>query len=83
MGIYGVMTGKKGKSGFGSASTAEDVTQAIDASHLTAIITGSFIFPFPSDIFLQTQSITIAKQILFYVYSSCKTFFQKKNRKTL
>ncbi|CAE6035128.1 unnamed protein product [Arabidopsis arenosa] len=40
MGLYGVMTGKKGKSGFGSASTAEDVTHSIDASHLTAIITG-------------------------------------------
>uniref|UniRef100_A0A1J3E498 Short-chain dehydrogenase TIC 32, chloroplastic n=1 Tax=Noccaea caerulescens TaxID=107243 RepID=A0A1J3E498_NOCCA len=40
MGIYGMVTGKPGKSGYGSASTAEDVTQSIDANHLTAIITG-------------------------------------------
>ncbi|KFK36643.1 hypothetical protein AALP_AA4G151300 [Arabis alpina] len=40
MGIYGMVTGKAGKSGFGSASTAEDVTHGIDANHLTAIITG-------------------------------------------
>lgn len=63
MGLYGVMTGKKGKSGFGSASTAEDVTHSIDASHLTAIITGSFIFPFPSDIFLQIHVKKKTKQI--------------------
>ncbi|KAL3628611.1 hypothetical protein CASFOL_027657 [Castilleja foliolosa] len=35
-----MMTGKAGRSGFGSASTAEQVTQGIDASNLTAIITG-------------------------------------------
>ncbi|CAN8284909.1 unnamed protein product [Cochlearia groenlandica] len=40
MGIYGMVTGKAGKSGFGSASTAEDVTNSIDANHLTAIVTG-------------------------------------------
>lgn len=34
------MTGIPGPSGFGSASTAEQVTQGIDASSLTAIITG-------------------------------------------
>ncbi|KAF2538268.1 hypothetical protein F2Q68_00019026 [Brassica cretica] len=39
MGIYGMVTGKAGKSGFGSASTAEDVTQSIDANHLTVIVT--------------------------------------------
>lgn len=44
MGIYGMVTGKPGKSGFGSASTAEDVTHSIDANHLTAIITGSLFF---------------------------------------
>ncbi|KAJ3675215.1 hypothetical protein LUZ60_004257 [Juncus effusus] len=31
---------KEGPSGFGSASTAEEVTQGIDASNLTAIVTG-------------------------------------------
>ncbi|KAJ8620792.1 hypothetical protein MRB53_029321 [Persea americana] len=34
------MTGRPGPSGFGSASTAEQVTEGIDASHLTAIVTG-------------------------------------------
>ncbi|XP_051132352.1 short-chain dehydrogenase TIC 32 B, chloroplastic-like [Andrographis paniculata] len=34
------LTGRAGASGFGSGSTAEEVTQGIDASNLTAIITG-------------------------------------------
>jgi len=37
-----LVTGKAGPSGFGSASTAEQVTQGIDAANLTAIITGQF-----------------------------------------
>ncbi|CAN8287366.1 unnamed protein product [Cochlearia groenlandica] len=40
MGIYRMMTGKAGKSGYGSASTSEYVTHSIDATPLTAIITG-------------------------------------------
>lgn len=40
MGIFSLMTGMAGASGFGSASTAEQVTDGIDASSLTAIITG-------------------------------------------
>ncbi|KAF2596112.1 hypothetical protein F2Q68_00007007 [Brassica cretica] len=39
MGIYSLITGRRGPSGFGSASTAEEVTKGIDATHLTAIIT--------------------------------------------
>ncbi|PWA35886.1 NAD(P)-binding Rossmann-fold superfamily protein [Artemisia annua] len=35
------MFGKKGESGFGSKSTAEDVTQGINGSGLTAIVTGA------------------------------------------
>ncbi|MCD7458312.1 Short-chain dehydrogenase TIC 32 B, chloroplastic [Datura stramonium] len=35
-----LITGKPGPSGFGSASTAEQVTHGIDASNLTAIVTG-------------------------------------------
>ncbi|MCD7446555.1 Short-chain dehydrogenase TIC 32 B, chloroplastic [Datura stramonium] len=35
-----VITGIRGASGFGSASTAEEVTQGIDASALTVIVTG-------------------------------------------
>ncbi|KAL8152690.1 hypothetical protein V2J09_010450 [Rumex salicifolius] len=40
MNIFTLITGKHGPSGFGSASTAEQVTQGIDASNLTALITG-------------------------------------------
>lgn len=35
-----LITGIPGPSGFGSASTAEEVTEGIDGSHLTAIVTG-------------------------------------------
>uniref|UniRef100_A0A9I9CVX6 Short-chain dehydrogenase TIC 32, chloroplastic n=1 Tax=Cucumis melo TaxID=3656 RepID=A0A9I9CVX6_CUCME len=40
MSIISLITGWPGPSGFGSASTAEDVTQGIDAACLTAIVTG-------------------------------------------
>ncbi|OVA18309.1 Short-chain dehydrogenase/reductase SDR [Macleaya cordata] len=40
MGIVSLITGKAGPSGFGSASTAEQVTEGIDATNLTAIVTG-------------------------------------------
>lgn len=40
MNIFTLITGKPGPSGFGSASTAEQVTEGIDASKLTAIVTG-------------------------------------------
>ncbi|CAL9777273.1 unnamed protein product [Musa acuminata subsp. burmannicoides] len=40
MGLFRLVTGLPGPSGFGSASTAEQVTDGIDASHLTVIITG-------------------------------------------
>jgi retinol dehydrogenase 12 len=40
MGIFSLVTGWAGPSGFGSASTAEQVTEGIDASKLTAIVTG-------------------------------------------
>ncbi|KAL2229462.1 UNVERIFIED_CONTAM: Short-chain dehydrogenase TIC 32 B, chloroplastic [Sesamum indicum] len=38
--MFRLITGRAGPSGFGSASTAEQVTQGIDATNLTAIITG-------------------------------------------
>ncbi|CAL1399134.1 unnamed protein product [Linum trigynum] len=38
--IISLVTGRAGPSGFGSASTAELVTEGIDASHLTVLITG-------------------------------------------
>ncbi|TYI33154.1 hypothetical protein ES332_A04G112600v1 [Gossypium tomentosum] len=40
VGIFSLVTGWPGPSGFGSSSTAEQVTQGIDGTNLTAIITG-------------------------------------------
>ncbi|KAJ0729110.1 putative very-long-chain 3-oxoacyl-CoA reductase [Helianthus annuus] len=40
MGILSLISGWPGPSGFGSASTAEQVSESIDASALTVIITG-------------------------------------------
>ncbi|KAL6528714.1 hypothetical protein OROMI_029359 [Orobanche minor] len=40
--MFRLITGIPGRSGFGSASTAEEVTQGIDATNLTAIITGEY-----------------------------------------
>jgi len=40
MGLLSQVTGRPGPSGFGSASTAEQVTEGMDASNLTAIVTG-------------------------------------------
>ncbi|EEF31050.1 short-chain dehydrogenase TIC 32 B, chloroplastic [Ricinus communis] len=40
MNIFSLVTGRPGPSGFGSASTAEQVTEGIDASNCTTIITG-------------------------------------------
>ncbi|MED6121068.1 Short-chain dehydrogenase TIC 32 B, chloroplastic [Stylosanthes scabra] len=40
VGVISLVTGRAGSSGFGSASTAEQVTHGIDASNLTAIVTG-------------------------------------------
>ncbi|KAJ8457852.1 hypothetical protein OPV22_030778 [Ensete ventricosum] len=40
MGLFRLVTGLPGPSGFGSASTGEQVTDGMDASHLTVVITG-------------------------------------------
>lgn len=40
MALLSLATGKPGPSGYGSATTAEQVAQGIDASNLTAIVTG-------------------------------------------
>jgi hypothetical protein len=45
MGILSLITGKAGASGFGSSSTSEHVTEGVDASRLTVIVTG---IPFTS-----------------------------------
>jgi hypothetical protein len=41
MGILSLITGKAGASGFGSASTAEQVTAGVDASAITVVVTGN------------------------------------------
>lgn len=41
MGLWNWLWRAGGTSGFGSSSTAEDVTQGVDASHLTVIVTGA------------------------------------------
>lgn len=60
MGIFSLMTGMAGPSGFGSASTAEQVTDGIDASNLTAIVTGNH------NIFAVT--ILARKHVIFFLY---------------
>jgi hypothetical protein len=45
MGLWGWPWGRRGPSGFGSASTAEEVTAGVDATNLTAIVTGLRLFP--------------------------------------
>jgi ABC-type branched-subunit amino acid transport system ATPase component len=42
VGVISLITGIAGPSGFGSASTANQVTEGIDASNLTIIITGQW-----------------------------------------
>ncbi|XP_062197249.1 short-chain dehydrogenase TIC 32 A, chloroplastic-like isoform X2 [Phragmites australis] len=41
MWLWGWPWGRRGPSGFGAASTAEEATAGVDASHLTAIVTGA------------------------------------------
>jgi len=41
MGLWSWPWGRRGPSGFGSASTAEEVTAGVDATNLTAIVTGA------------------------------------------
>lgn len=51
MSIFSLVTGRPGASGFGSASTAEQVTEGIDAKNLTAIVTGK-LHEYSSSLFL-------------------------------
>ncbi|OEL20156.1 Short-chain dehydrogenase TIC 32, chloroplastic [Dichanthelium oligosanthes] len=41
MGLLGWPWGRRGPSGFGARSTAEEVTAGVDATNLTAIVTGA------------------------------------------
>jgi len=49
--------GRKNGSGFSSSSTAEQVTEGIDGSNLTAIVTGSSVFSFFSCSFSQFRDL--------------------------
>ncbi|RRT50064.1 hypothetical protein BHE74_00033831 [Ensete ventricosum] len=69
MGLFRLVTGLPGPSGFGSASTAEQVTAGIDASNLTVIVTGPSI--------LCTTSLTalvafLTMQMVFTQSRRCK-----------
>ncbi|KAJ0670113.1 hypothetical protein HanOQP8_Chr13g0470441 [Helianthus annuus] len=57
--------GLAGPSGFGSATTAEQVTEVIDASHLTVVITGHLKF-----VTLLTFKVGI-KEVMFYALFKC------------
>lgn len=57
VGIFSLMTGTPGPSGFGSASTAEQVTEGIDASNLTAIVTGNNTRVFDLFVFFLVPSL--------------------------
>ncbi|KAF5183824.1 Short-chain dehydrogenase tic 32 protein [Thalictrum thalictroides] len=56
--IWNVIIGKPGPSGFGSGSTAEEVTKEIDASNLTAIVTEG-----ASGIGLETARVLLALRV--------------------
>lgn len=56
--------GKKGPSGFSSSSTAEEVTEGIDGSGLTAIVTGMFF---------------LSLSVLHHLYAPFMFFFNFKS----
>jgi len=77
MSFFSLVTGRPGTSGFGSASTAEQVTQGIDASNLTVLITGICLLfarhhficmiQFPITCFLLRQRVFFFKnEYIFY-----------------
>lgn len=49
--MWWLLFNRKGPSGYSASSTAQQVTQGIDGSGLTAIVTGPSIFAFPLLIF--------------------------------
>jgi len=64
VGVISLVTGMAGPSGFGSASTAEQVTEGVDASNLTAIITGQFSFAISVSLFQHVQISFIYTRIM-------------------
>ncbi|GKV05790.1 hypothetical protein SLEP1_g17757 [Rubroshorea leprosula] len=58
VGIISLVTGRPGPSGFGSGSTAEQVTEGVDGSNLTAIITGG-----ASGIGLETSRVLALRKV--------------------
>ncbi|KAF7849495.1 hypothetical protein BT93_L0726 [Corymbia citriodora subsp. variegata] len=74
MSIFSLVTGRPGPSGFGSATTAEQVTEGIDASDVTAIVTGelSFFSLFPPSVLIwltiqRNSSVVILLSSLCFV----------------
>lgn len=69
MGILSLITGKAGASGFGSGSTAEQVTAGVDATGLTVIVTGkrqSCLLPYLRILeFISLQCVVVASKNLF------------------
>lgn len=53
---------RKGPSGFSWSSTAEEVTQGIDGTGLTAIITGFLFF----NVFFRNNNLKIDKWFFFF-----------------
>jgi hypothetical protein len=61
MGLWGWPWGRRGPSGFGSASTAEEVTAGVDASNLTAIVTGLVSPPLSSFLLQHTAAVMVSE----------------------
>ncbi|KMZ59235.1 hypothetical protein ZOSMA_6G01690 [Zostera marina] len=58
VGIFTLVTGLRGPSGFGLTSTAEEVKKAVNVSNITAIITGMFCVCFVCILGMQVNKLT-------------------------
>lgn len=72
MGLLGWLWGRRGPSGFGSASTAEEVTAGVDASNITAIVTGR---PSIAFFFSSSFSMCSTQQQLWFLWPSFDSCF--------
>ena len=70
MSIFSLVTGRPGPSGFGSASTSEQVSQGIDASNLTAIVTGE-LFLLDTTIVMIISVVCLLGTFFFLVFWCC------------
>lgn len=69
VGVFRLVSGFPGPSGFGSASTAQEVTEGIDATNLTALITGQRLSLLLFFAFFTSSSLHF--HVSFFVKSSC------------